>query len=252
MPSSDPRAGSRDRPLPAPGPVAADVIIPAYQEAPNVGRVVEVALAAGIGRVLVVDDGSTDETATVARTAGAEVLSLPNNRGKGGAIVAGANACTGAVIVMLDADLVGLKPEHVAALAEPVCGGWADMARGTFEGGRWRTTTAQHVTPQLNGQRGVRRELLLAVPDLEGSRYGVEVAITMHAAAAGWRCVSVPLQGVSQVMKEEKLGFWRGLRVRLGMYGDIVATFLRTRRSAKPGTRTPTHDRGAGEEVERK
>lgn len=251
MPSSDPRAGSRDRPH-APGPVAADVIIPAYQEAPNVGRVVQVALAAGLGRVLVIDDGSTDGTTAAARAAGAEVLSLPSNRGKGGALVAGANACTREVVVMLDADLVGLRPEHVVALAEPVCGGWADMARGTFEGGRWRTTAAQHVAPQLNGQRAVRRELLLAVPDLEGSRYGVEVAITLYAAAEGWRCVSVPLEGVSQVMKEEKLGFWRGLRVRLAMYGDIVATLLRARRSAKPGTRTAAHDRARGEEVERK
>ncbi len=222
--------------------MTADIIIPAYQEAPNVGRVVQVALAAGIGRVLVIDDGSTDGTTAAARAAGAEVVSLPSNRGKGGAVVAGANACTSEVVVMLDADLVGLRPEHVVALAEPVCGGKADMARGTFEGGRWRTTTAQHVAPQLNGQRGVRRELLLEVPDLAGSRYGVEVAITMHAAAEGWRCVNVPLEGVSQVMKEEKLGFWRGLRVRLAMYGDIVATLLRARRSPRPGPRPPSPD----------
>lgn len=224
--------------------MTADVIIPAYQEEPNVGRVVEVALAAGLGRVLVVDDGSTDGTTAAAKAAGAEVLSLPSNRGKGGAIVAGANACTAEVVVMLDADLVGLKPEHVVALADPVCARGADMARGTFEGGRWRTTTAQHVAPQLNGQRGIRRELLLEVPDLDSSRYGVEVAITLHAAAEGWRCVNVPLEGVSQVMKEEKLGFWRGLKVRLRMYRDIVATLLRSRRPAKHG-RAPTPEPGS-------
>lgn len=214
---------------------AADIVIPAYQEAANVDRVVRAALAAGLGRVLVVDDGSTDATAEVARAAGADVLSLAANRGKGGALQAGVQACTSPVVVLLDADLIGLEPRHVMALAEPVLSGRADMARGAFAGGRWATTAAQQMTPQLNGQRAVLRELLLSVPHLAGSRYGVEVAITRQAAAQGWRCVNVPLPGVSQVMKEEKHGFWRGLKARMRMYRDILATLLGVRRAPRGG-----------------
>lgn len=204
-----------------------DVLIPAFDEARGVAAVVSAAVAAGARRVLVVDDGSTDATAAVARAAGAEVVSLPENRGKGGALHAGATALDGEVVVMLDADLVGLEPHHVVALARPVLSGAADMARGGFAGGRWATTAAQQVAPQLNGQRALRRELLLGIPGLASSRYGVEVAITRHAARSGWRCVAVPLHGVSQVMKEEKRGFWRGARVRLRMYRDIVGAILR-------------------------
>ncbi len=204
-----------------------DVLIPAFDEAPNVGTVVREALAAGAGRVLVVDDGSIDGTSQAASAAGAEVLTLPENRGKGGALHAGASALTSEVIVMLDADLVGLQPEHVMALAAPVLEGRADMTRGTFEGGRWATTTAQHMAPQLSGQRAVKRTLLLEVPGLADSRYGVEVAITFHAADSGWRCLNVPLPGVSQIMKEEKHGFWRGGRVRLRMYRDILRALVR-------------------------
>ena len=202
-------------------------MIPAYNEAANVARVVGVARAAALGPVLVVDDGSHDATAEIARYAGAEVLTLAKNRGKGGAVVAGAAHLCAEVVVLLDADLLGLTPQHVRALAEPVLSGTAEMTRGIFSGGRWRTTTAQRLTPQLNGQRGVVRERLLEVAGLATSRYGLEVAITEHAKRWRWRVTEVPLPGMSQVMKEEKRGFWAGFLVRLKMYTEISLELFR-------------------------
>lgn len=202
------------------------VLIPAYNEADHVARVVGTAKATGYA-VWVVDDGSEDATAECARKAGAEVLTLPQNQGKGGAVFAGAARVDAEVVVLLDADLLGLRPEHVTALAEPVLAGRATMTRGVFAGGRWRTTTAQRLTPQLNGQRAVLRERLLGVPGLAKSRYGIEVLITEHAKRAGWAVQDVALPGVSQVMKEEKRGFWVGAGVRLQMYGEIFRQLLR-------------------------
>lgn len=207
-------------------PLSVAVLIPAYREAETIGRVVTAALAAGLGRVLVVDDGSADATAVEARRAGAEVLELTHNCGKGGALAAGAAALSEEVVVLLDADLVGLLPEHIRALAEPVLALRTDMSRGAFQGGRWGTSTAQQMAPQLIGQRAIHREKLLAVPGLATSRYGVEVAITRAAKEGGWRCVDVPLEGVSQVTKEEKRGFWRGVVLRVKMYRDILGTLM--------------------------
>ncbi len=150
--------------------------------------------------------------------------------GKGGAVLAAAAALDAAVVVLLDADLVGLQPRHVRALAEPVTLGAADMTRGVFRGGRWRTTAAQRITPQLNGQRALRRPDLLAVPGLATSRYGVEVAIGEHARRNRWRCRDVALDGVSQVMKEEKHGLLTGISLRARMYQDILRTLLARRR----------------------
>lgn len=202
------------------------VILPAYNEESTVARVVKVALSAQVGSVLVVDDGSTDATADAAQEAGASVVRLGVNRGKGGALQAGALAAEEEVVVLLDADLVGLTPKHVHDLVDPVLAGEVDMTRGIFTGGRWRTSVAQRMTPQLSGQRALRRHALLAVPGLGTSRYGVEVAITRHAIRNDWRFIDVPLPGVSQVMKEEKRGFWRGLAVRARMYGDILGTLF--------------------------
>ncbi len=203
------------------------VLIPAFNEAANVAYVVAVARAAALGPVLVVDDGSSDATDQIARYAGAEVLTLPKNQGKGGAVVAGAAYLQTDVVVLLDADLLGLTPQHVRTLAVPVTSGTAEMTRGVFSGGRWRTTAAQRLTPQLSGQRGVLRRKLLEVEGLAESRYGIEVAITEHAKRCRWRVVDVPLPGVSQVMKEEKRGFWMGSGVRVKMYTEILLELFR-------------------------
>ena len=204
------------------------VLIPAYNEAARLGRVVETALSAELGPVLVVDDGSTDATAAVAREAGAQVLRLPHNLGKGGAVFEGAKRLQTDVVVMIDADLTGLTETHLYALAEPVLKGDVEMTRGIFVGGRWRTTTAQRIAPQLNGQRGVVRERLLEVTGLKGSRYGVEIAITEHAKRARWRTVDIAMPGVSQIMKEEKRGVVPGFIVRLRMYREILGTWFRS------------------------
>lgn len=206
------------------------ILIPAYNEEAFVAAVVKTATASGLGPVLVVDDGSEDGTASVARQAQAEVLSLSSNCGKGGAVFAGAAHLDADVLVLIDADLTNLRVEHLRQLAEPVLRGQVDMARGVFVGGRWSTEMAQKLAPQLSGQRAVLRARLLEVEGLKESRYGVEIAITKHAKRANWRIMDVPLSGVSQVIKEEKRGLLRGLFIRLKMYGEILWTWLRSLR----------------------
>lgn len=203
------------------------ILIPAYNEAGRVADVVRVALEADLGTVLVVDDGSRDNTADVAESAGAQVLRLEPNRGKGGAVAAGVRALDTDVVVLLDADLVGLKPSHLRDLAAPVLAGEVDMTRGVFEGGRWSTTAAQKMLPQLNGQRAVRRELLEGLPELETSRYGIEVVITDAARSDHWRTRDIAMPDVSQVTKEEKRGLLKGALHRARMYGEILRSLVR-------------------------
>lgn len=202
------------------------ILIPAFNEEANLSQVVKVALASQLGPVLVVDDGSSDKTAELAFAAGAVVLSLESNQGKGSAVYAGAEHLETPVILLLDADLTGLNPKHLHDLAKPVLNKEVEMSRGVFSGGRFATTLAQNLAPYLNGQRAIRREKLLALTSLKGSGYGIEVLITQAAIRENWRTCDIALADVSQLMKEEKRGFWKGLKQRLQGYTEIIKTLL--------------------------
>ncbi|GAA6756387.1 glycosyltransferase [Thermus thalpophilus] len=199
----------------------ATVLIPAYNEAATIAQVVRVAKEAGFP-VVVADDGSVDATAEEAQRAGAEVVRLRENRGKGGAIATGLGRVATPYVILLDADLLGLKPEHLQALLDPVRAGEAEMTVGVFQGGRLSTDLAMRLTPFLSGQRALGTGALRGVPGLEKARYDLELLLTRHAKAQGWRVRYLPLPGVSQVMKEEKRGLLPGLLHRMRMYWEIL------------------------------
>ena len=204
----------------------ATVLIPAYNEEASIAGVVRVAKEAGLP-VVVADDGSEDRTAQEAARAGAQVVRLPHNRGKGGAIAEGLKRVNTPLVLLLDADLLGLAPHHLESLLDPVAKGKAEMTVGVFQGGRLSTDLAMRLTPFLSGQRALKTEDLRRVPGLENARYDLELLLTRYAKKAGWRVLYLPLPGVSQVMKEEKRGLIPGFLHRLRMYREILRYYLR-------------------------
>lgn len=210
-------------------------IIPAYNEESRLPRVLEAVKAASlVDDILVVSDGSDDATYEVAcRCQGVRAIQLPHNLGKGGAMYVGACQTQSPILLFLDADLIGLKPEHVDRLVEPVLRGEADMTLGVFRGGRRATDLAQKLFPFVSGQRAIRRELFLQVPNVQNARFGVETQITRWAIRHRWQVQYVPLFGVTHPMKEEKLGRLRGTVARLRMYADIARILLDGRAPTK-------------------
>lgn len=203
-------------------PLSITVLIPAFNEARTVAGVVGVAKAAGLTQILVVSDGSTDQTVQQAQEAGAEVLELQANRGKGGAVKAGALAAQTPYLMLLDADLLNLTPQHLTAMQEPVQSGKADTTAGLFSGGGLVTDFGNRATPQWSGQRLIPRATILAAKNLETAGYGVEVAINDQIAVEQLRLEYVNLTGASQVIKEQKLGLVAGFARRLKMYWQIL------------------------------
>lgn len=161
---------------------------------------------ADIDEIVVVDDGSTDDTADRARAVGASVLRLTHNVGKGGAIAAGLAAFpTAEIYVLVDADLRE-SATAVRALVGAVIGGDADLAIGKLppaagRGGfglvkrrsRQAIERACGFSPAepLSGQRAIRGELLRSFHLAE--RFGVEVGMTIDAVRAGARVVEIPV-----------------------------------------------------------
>jgi glycosyltransferase involved in cell wall biosynthesis len=208
-------------------------VIPAHNEAQQIAPVINVLCQVNdLLQITVVDDCSSDNTSDVVRSycerdPCIRLLRLPTNRGKGGAMAAGADASASDLIVFLDADLVGLRAEHVLALIEPVRNGVCSMALGLFTHGRRLTDWSHRLTPFLSGQRCLRWSLFRSTPDLVTARSGVEVALSLHAWRHGYRVMPVPWYGVTHVMKHEKRGWLRGRWLYLPMYGEIVRYLAR-------------------------
>ena len=136
----------RPRAAPAPGERRLTVVVPAYGEedriASTIARIAD-AVAGLDAEVVVVDDGSPDATAAAAEAAGARVVRLPANRGKGAAVRAGVLDARGRTVAFTDADLA-YDPAHLVALLERVEEGWDVVV-----GNRWHRGSSADVQPLL-------------------------------------------------------------------------------------------------------
>ena len=184
------------------GRMPAVAIVCAKNEAPRIGRV----LSALIPKIptLVVNDGSTDDTAYVAQDHGARVLNLPRNLGKGQAMLAGVNAVPNAdTILFADADLIGFRPEYVDRLLAPVLNGNYGMIVGMRDYGPQLNSVVQRL-PLISGERAVRRSLLLGMPPEAWRGFAVETWMNHVVAQSGQRVGTVSLPGTSVVLKWDK------------------------------------------------
>jgi len=109
--------------------VRLSVVVPAYAEADDIGATIarlrdELGGLDGGLEIVVVDDGSPDDTAAAARASGADqVIEQRPNRGKGAAVRAGVLAATGRTVAFTDADL-SYSPDQLRVLLEQVEAGW--------------------------------------------------------------------------------------------------------------------------------
>jgi glycosyltransferase involved in cell wall biosynthesis len=205
-------------------------IICAYNEAGRVGAVVATARQCALfSEVVVVDDGSSDATASEAEQASARVVRHEVNRGKSAALQTGLTTTSSELVCFLDADLLCFSTEHIRQLVEPVMDGRADATLGVFRGGRALTSLAQRISPMISGQRCLKRELLSGFDGWD-SGFGIEVAINDYLLKRDVTQQIVELYGAAQVMKEEKRGFIRGAAARTKMYWQILREWTKHRR----------------------
>ena len=204
----------------------AAAVIPAYNEASTVGEVVGIALrAALIDEVVVVDNASTDDTAAAATKAGARVETCLQP-GKGQAMAAGVAATDAPVIVFLDADLVGLAPEHVDRLAEAVLCGRAGMACGLFDRGPVLNKLFLRVLPILTGQRGLRREIFEGLHHKDQQGWRIEAALNSRCKELAAPVEAFVCDGLWHRTKEEKYpSALEGFVRKQGMLITAVAAY---------------------------
>jgi len=204
------------------------VIVPAHNEADHIDSVLSVLSSVDrINEIIVVDDGSCDDTANkVQNAAGLDqrirLIRHSRNLGKGQAIFTARSTTKAPILLLLDADLAGLKPMQVLSLIEPVISQKVDMTLGLFRGGKLLTDFSHLATPWLTGQRCMWSSILDELDVSAASGYGFETALTLAASSKNWRTGIVWLRGVWHPPSEFHHGLRQGIWQRIRMYFQIA------------------------------
>jgi len=206
------------------------VIIPALNEEDSLPGLLAAIPEEAVNEIIVVDNGSTDRTAAVARHCGARVVS-ENCRGYGAACWAGFRATQGEILVFMDGD-ESFSPVEIPELTAPIIQGEADLVLGS------RTLRAEdlravplharlgnrlvagliglvsHVWPtDLGPFRAVRREILECL-DMKERTYGWPSEMIIKAAKVGCKILEVPVSYRSRTGGKSKVSgnFWGSLK----------------------------------------
>lgn len=239
--------------MPQAGEVA--VVIPARNEADRIQATVSAAIGLpGVAFVVVVDDGSRDDTAVRAEKAGAAVMRHARSRGKGAAMETGAEAARlleqrdghgQRHLLFLDADL-GETAGRAGPLIEPVLAGTADMTIAVFtttvklgghglvvgfSGAGIRRATGWQPRQPLNGQRCLTRAAFEAARPLAHG-FGVETAMTIDLLRKGMRITEVEVDLAHRATGTDLKAQLHRARQLI----DVVAVFFRGGKHQPPRT----------------
>jgi glycosyltransferase involved in cell wall biosynthesis len=210
------------------------VLVPVYNEESTLRRVVERVLELPLRlEVIVIDDGSTDESRSIGHALGAEHPNvrfhpLPKNQGKGGAVRAGLRLAHGDITVVQDADLE-YDPVDIPRLIEPITAGHADTVYGTrlrggepqrvhlfshYVGNRLLSLAARilyntTVSDISTGYKAFRTDLLRSF-DLEENGFRFEPEVTARVLCTpGIRIYELPISYFGRTFEEGKKITWR-------------------------------------------
>ncbi|WP_282580192.1 glycosyltransferase family 2 protein [Natroniella sulfidigena] len=210
------------------------ILIPAYNEAERIGDTISAiqSLTEFDPEIIVINDGSSDQTAKIVKQFDVRLIDLEVNQGKGAALNQGLKQAEGEIIALLDADL-GETAVEVEKLLLPVIQQEADLTIAQFPAAKKKGGFGLvkglarlglnyladfEATEPLSGQRVLTREL---VDYLKGFRagFGVEVAMTIEAIRGGFKVKEVPVRMSHRETGRDLAGF----KHRGQQFKDVLA-----------------------------
>lgn len=209
------------------------LIIPAYNEATRIPEVLDIASASTcVDEIIVVDDGSTDDTAKVAAEYGLTLLQHEVNQGKGEALNTGcmyAKELGSTALLFLDADLHNINTDHIDSLIHPVLSGDATMTIGILERTRLQKAFLSR-WGAFSGQRALPISLWESVDPQYRRGYGIEAvlnATSRHLGRHG-EIQRIQLAGLTHTGKREKMPtLAKAAMAYARTYGAALLTYAR-------------------------
>jgi glycosyltransferase involved in cell wall biosynthesis len=208
------------------------ILIPAYNEAHSIKEVIRRVKALDLGydyEILVIDDGSTDQTSEIVKKIDdVRLIAHEVNKGKGAALKTGFEAANGDIIVIQDADMEYL-PKEIPKLIAPLIEGTADVVYGSrFKGTLYGMTFAHSlgnlgltlttsllfgtkVTDMMTGYKVFQKSVLKNI-NIKADRFEVEPDITGRILQTGYRLIELPIEYHKRKKGKAKISKLDGVR----------------------------------------
>jgi len=212
------------------------VVIPAYNEADIIENTINsLKKVFSPLQILVIDDGSSDNTSECVQKTGVHLETLEENIGKGGAMNKAVELIPSSIYLFVDADL-GETAHLCSKILEPVVKEFGEMSiaympapkkhKGGFGIVKWLASYAVEkytdikVNAVLSGQRAIRRDLILDIGGFANG-YGIETDLTISALCKGYEIIEVPIDGLTHKLTERNIA---GFKHRFKQFMDILKT----------------------------
>jgi glycosyltransferase involved in cell wall biosynthesis len=201
-------------------------IIPAFNEAPRIKQVLDsISDHPLISEIIVVDDGSADNTTDIVKTyTNVTLIVHEKNKGKSAALATGITQAHGEYILFLDADLIGISHDDITNLITPINTGVADVSISLRRNSPrpWHWIGLDYIS----GERVVPRSLLLDKIETMNKlpHFGIEVFMNNAIITHAYRIKVVHWNEVDSMFKYKKYGFLKGIMMDILMMVDIFRT----------------------------
>lgn len=198
-------------------------IVPAYNEAERIGKVLEVLTSfKKFKEIIVIDDGSTDKTGEIAKRFNVKYIRNEINRGKGASMDIAVKQAESDIIFFCDADVVGLNHKILEETITPVLEDKVEMFIAMRNRKLYFLSFVLVFVPLLGGERALTKRLWLNLPEKYKDRFKIETALNFYAKYYYNGLDYKVFSGLTQTIKEKKYGLKSGIKQRWGMYKDVM------------------------------
>jgi len=210
-------------------PLSVSCLIPAYNEGANIGRVLEVVQDLPfLDEIIVLDDGSSDNTPEVVgqhqkKNNALKLLTTAVNCGKTHAIQKGVNTCRGDIVVLLDSDLINLRPDNVLKLISAIKDETYDLVILDRAGDRkaiWGWTNCARF---FGGERAFHKKDFLQVEFPARGGFLLEIIMNLHFIRRRKKIKTIFCDNLFTLHHHKKKGFRKGFRHYWKISGEILA-----------------------------